>query len=103
MLLASIGHDVETFEDAESLLANLAALERPDLIVSDYRLPGADGLKLIRRVREHYGSEIPAIVMTGDTTLPELTEATHPGCAVLFKPIDTDQLIDFVAASQRGS
>jgi PAS domain S-box-containing protein len=103
MLLESIGNEVAAFEDAERLLENLSVLERPDLIVSDYRLPGADGLQLIRRVREHYGSEIPAIVMTGDTTLPELADTTHPGCAVLFKPIDTEQLIDYVAASQRGS
>ena len=61
---------------------------RPDIVVADYRLPdGRDGIETIARVRRKLGSEIPGVVVTGDTSA-ELTRAVKDaGCDLLLKPV----------------
>ena len=63
---------------------------RPDLVMCDYRLPGDDGVDVIRRLRALLGQDLPAVLITGDTA-PEAT-ARAEGCLVLHKPLTHDQL-----------
>lgn len=100
LLLETEGHEVFKHSDSEGALALIKTGLRPSLIISDYRLPGIDGLTVIRLIREHFGSELPAILMTGDTTVPELSEGNCAGCATLFKPIDADELMALVEKLQ---
>ncbi|MFP5381426.1 MAG: ATP-binding protein [Gammaproteobacteria bacterium] len=67
----------------------LDSLERaPDVIVSDYRLPGdTDGLAVIDRLRTKYGLGIPAIVLTGDTAPETLQRINRAGLPLLHKPL----------------
>ena len=65
----------------------------PDLIIADYRLrKGITGLYAIEQLRGRYGNNIPAIIVTGDTSPEWLQEATSAGCKVLFKPVKADKL-----------
>lgn len=62
-LLENAGYAVRAYSKAEELLARDAALE-PGCIVSDVRMPGIDGLTLLRRLRTS-GSTLPLMLITG--------------------------------------
>ena len=67
----------------------------PDLILSDLHLgAGRDGIAAIEAVRRLCGQEVPAILVTGDTTRDELRRATESGHTVLFKPLQPRRLFD---------
>jgi signal transduction histidine kinase len=87
-LLTGWGHRVLAAEGGEAALALLAAEDRPpDLIISDYRLRGEDGLAVIRRLQRQLGVRPPAILLTGDTAPERLREAEASGYPLLHKPL----------------
>jgi PAS domain S-box-containing protein len=93
MLLQS--YDFETYM-ASSRDAALAMLEsglNPGLVLCDYRMPGANGIDVIRQVRQVLNSEVPAVIMTGDMGL---TETDLARCAVLHKPVDVDSFFSVI-------
>ncbi len=62
--------------------------DRPDVVVSDYRLPqGVTAVQVIRQVRERWGGDIPAIVLTGDMAPEVLHEIQASGAVLLNKPV----------------
>ena len=70
---------------------------RSDLIVADHRLPeGESGTEVIQRIRTVANRSIPAIVMTGDTTLELSREVEATGCRLLYKPVDGDEFLSLV-------
>lgn len=69
MVLVDEGYRVLTASNGLQGLARLAEVPRPDLIISDFMMPGLDGPGLIAAVRERVGEpEIPCIVMS---SMPE--------------------------------
>jgi len=69
--------------------------QAPDLILSDLHLgPGPDGIAAIDAVRRLCGHQVPAILVTGDTTREELRRASDSGHTVLFKPLQPRRLFD---------
>jgi DNA-binding response OmpR family regulator len=69
---------------------------RPDALIVDLRMPLIDGLGLLYRVRSREAQQhIPALVITGDTTLSQdlLDELASVGAKVLYKPIDATTLL----------
>jgi len=59
-----------------------------DLILSDLHLgDGPDGIDAIRAVRRRCPVDVPAILITGDTTPAQLRRASDSGHIVLFKPV----------------
>jgi CheY-like chemotaxis protein len=80
-LLKRWGCLVESAASEDAALVKLAELARqPDLIISDYRLAhGKTGFELIDRMRHAYGAQIPAFLISGDTTPERLREAHPPG------------------------
>lgn len=67
----------------------------PTAIVADYRLlNGQTGDVAIQLVREEFNSEIPAIIVTGDTSADRLVEATNSGFRLLHKPVQPLDLIE---------
>lgn len=96
MLLRSANIEVHTAIDGDAALAHLAAGVRPDIVVSDYRLPGYNGIEVLRRVRQATAVNLPTVLMTGDTTGNEIDDADLSNCTVLYKPVDTDRLIDLI-------
>jgi CheY-like chemotaxis protein len=91
-LLAGWGHQVMSAADAEEAHALLAGLGRaPDLILSDYRLRGEDGIAVIRRLHKAFG-ETPVILLTGDTAPSRIREAQASGYPLLHKPVPHSRL-----------
>jgi len=61
--------------DGESALRTIGSGVKPDLLVSDYRLPGYDGVELVRRVRAITSDTLPVVLMTGDTAVDQIKSA----------------------------
>jgi signal transduction histidine kinase len=68
-------------------------LRAPDLIITDYRLrDGKTGMDVIVQVRKQSEQNVPAIVVTGDISAPELENVRMTGIALLHKPVDVETL-----------
>jgi len=96
MRLNSAGYRVSTAGSAESALAKLQ-IERPQLVLSDVRMPGQDGLALFSEIRLRHPS-LPVILLTAHGTIPDAVEATARGVfSYLTKPYDAKVLLDKIA------
>lgn len=82
-----------TVDEARSIVRTLDL--PPDLILSDLHLSdGPDGIAAIEAVRRQCGCELPAILVTGDTSHEEMRRATDSGHPVLFKPVQARKLLN---------
>ena len=91
MVFEREGYVVRTFTDAER---GLAALEEApaDVVVTDLKMPGVDGLEVLRRGRE-LDPELPVILMTAHGTVATAIEAMRNGAFdYVQKPFDNDEL-----------
>jgi len=81
--------DLVTAHSVAEAEQGLASLDRiPDVIVTDYRLPDyTDGLEVITRLRQRFGHDIPAILVTGDTAPDTISRISHAGFPLLHKPL----------------
>jgi CheY-like chemotaxis protein len=88
-LMEQWGCKVVAGEFAEDVMRKLDIAEwKPDLLVCDYRLPhGMTAIHVIKRMRELWSSELPAVVLTGDTASETLHEIHGSGAILLHKPI----------------
>ena len=105
-LLGSAGFSVRVFDTAQVFLDELATLE-PGCVVTDVRMPGIDGMELLRRVNSG-ARKLPVIVMTGHGDVPLAVEAMKLGALdFLEKPFEDDRLIGMIEAAlseqQNGS
>lgn len=101
-LLASEGLAVRAYDSADAFLAKATAAPA-GCVVSDIRMPGTDGIALLRRMREN-GWTAPVVIITGHADVPLAVEAMKQG-AVDFveKPFDDVRLLSTVrAALERG-
>jgi len=87
-----------SFEDGQQLLDALE-FDSPNLIVSDIRMPGIDGLSLLQRLQQQI-AHVPVIIMTAHSDLDSAV-ASYQGGAFdyLPKPFDIDEAVALV---QRG-
>ncbi len=89
--LVESGYDAEVAPDAEQALGMLETL-RPDVVFSDMRLPGMNGIELLRRIRE-FDPSIPVVIMTAYGTIEGAVEAVKLGAFdYLKKPVDLEEL-----------
>jgi signal transduction histidine kinase/CheY-like chemotaxis protein len=81
-----------SFDEMVQRIANCP--DRPQLIISDYRLRGQDdGIDIIERLRSEYNDdEIPGMLITGDTAPDRLREAQESGLLLLHKPVPNSRL-----------
>ncbi|ANC91590.1 hybrid sensor histidine kinase/response regulator [Azospirillum humicireducens] len=93
-VLTEWGFRVVAADGADRAMDRLEALDRaPDIVIADYRLrEGRVGTEVIRRVRERYGAEIPALILTGETGIDTLADVSAHGVAMLHKPVTPRQL-----------
>jgi CheY-like chemotaxis protein len=94
-LLADWGYQCIVAGSFEEMVERLASCpDRPQLIVSDYRLRGQeDGIRVIERLRSEYNDEeIPGMLITGDTAPDRLREAQESGMLLLHKPVPNSRL-----------
>lgn len=91
--IQSNGYDVSVAECAEEALATFAAI-KPDVVLTDLRMPGIDGMALFEEIRKQNKS-IPVIIITAHGSIPEAVEATRQGVfSFLTKPIDGKELVE---------
>lgn len=89
---------VRGFADAEAMLAALAT-SSPSLVVSDIRLPGRDGMTLLKELRL-YDRELPVLLMTGHGDVSMAVEAMREGAHdFIEKPFPSERLIAAVKSA----
>ena len=96
MMLDGMGLEVHTALDGNEALAHVEKGVRPDILISDYRLPGYNGVEVVRRVRKVTVNDLPSVIMTGDTSAKEIEAENLDNCTVLHKPVNTNRLIDLI-------
>ena len=95
-LLRESGYLADTAGDAFKALARVAEA-RPDLILTDLRMPSMDGLELLRRVRRT-DLNIPVVLMTAFGSVDTALEAMREGALdCIVKPLDTERLLALIA------
>ncbi|NLR76217.1 sigma 54-interacting transcriptional regulator [Leeia aquatica] len=96
--LQTAGHQVVAVEHAEAALAQMA-LVLPQLLISDIRLPGMDGMQLFEQVRASHPG-LPVILLTAHGSIPDAVDAAQRGVFdYLSKPFDGKLLLQKVAAA----
>jgi CheY-like chemotaxis protein len=101
LLLEAEGFRVATAasaKEAAAVVKHLAA--PPDLIVSDFHLlDGSTGVEAIAMIREEFERNIPAFIVTGDTSKMVQDARSTPNSVIMNKPINTDQLLQGAVAA----
>jgi two-component system response regulator FixJ len=99
-LLDSAGYRVTLFETATSFLETLTRLEF-GCVVSDVRMPGIDGIELLKRMKAA-SSRFPILIMTGHGDVPLAVEAMKLGAVdFLEKPFEDDRLTAMIEGAIR--
>jgi DNA-binding NtrC family response regulator len=89
--LANTNTDVRTAEHAEAAFA-LIDERTPDVVISDVRMPGLDGLALLKLLRER-APTVDVILMTAFDDMPTVVTAMREGARdFLVKPLDLHDL-----------
>jgi signal transduction histidine kinase/CheY-like chemotaxis protein len=87
-LLEGWGYRAITGGSHEAIVAIVAAAPKPDLIIADFHLSGGrTGMETIAHVRMAFGAEIPAFLVSGDTSPERLQQARAQGYTLLHKPV----------------
>ena len=84
---------VHTADTAEDAMQQLQSGIRPDVLVTDYRLPGNSGTQLVESAREALGHNIPAVIITGDMSGDAIKIEHLPAIEVLHKPTNLKRLV----------
>ena len=98
MILKSDDYVLLKATDGEEALA-IAAIDHPDLVLMDIRLPRLSGLEVARKLKKNTQlSHIPIIALTAHAMKGDMEKAMEAGCdSYVSKPIDTRQLPKLVA------
>jgi CheY-like chemotaxis protein len=93
--LAMAGAHVTLFATAEDALGSVQAMGA-DYYISDYRLPGMDGLQLLDAIQAKSAKPIKAVLLTGNTSTDQISILQSSRWEVLFKPVDLPKLISAI-------
>ena len=98
ILLTTLGYIVISASGAETAKQVIEPKSpKPDLIIADYRLPGdCMGTDLVQQLRTKAGCLIPAIILTGDITLPGNTGVLLDNSLLIQKPARADKLVQAI-------
>jgi two-component system nitrogen regulation response regulator GlnG len=92
--------EVRTFGNARDALSALET-DRPDVIVSDIRMPGMDGFELLEAIRRREPN-LPVLIMTAHSDLDSAVSAFHSGAfEYLPKPFDVHEAVEQVRRACR--
>jgi signal transduction histidine kinase/CheY-like chemotaxis protein len=87
-LLESWGYRTITGGSHEAVAAQVAGGPKPDLVIADVHLSGGrTGIDTIAHVRAAFGADIPAFLVSGDTSPERLQQARAQGYTLLHKPV----------------
>ena len=93
ILFRGEGYQVEVAASGRDALAALDAGAKPDLVLTDIRMPGASGLEVLAKARA-VDPELPVILMTAQASLQSAVQAVNHGAYYyLQKPFANDELL----------
>ena len=83
-------------EKSQELMTQLAHINHIDCILSDYRLETRTGDSIIQQLRDSFGVDIPAIIITADTSPHHIKLFKALNIEVLYKPIGYSNIVDAI-------
>ena len=92
LLLESMDVRVQVFSSAERALSSPGILGA-DFYISDFSLPGANGLQLLDAIAQRSTTPIKAVLLTGETAPDRVAQAASSSWPVLFKPANLSKLL----------
>ncbi len=93
--LSRAGIAVKSFDSAQGI-EKLLSRQQPQAIISDIRMPGINGLDLLKQIRRDY-PRLPVIIMTAHSDLDSAVSAYQGGAfEYLPKPFDVDTAVELV-------
>ena len=101
-LLPHLGCEVRVATGSQQALAVLEAGFQPDVLLVDHRLRGETGPQVIAQLRERC-PQVPAVLVTGDTSPLNLRSLQNIGFQVVHKPVDGQRLAQALGEALRGS
>ena len=88
-------YNVSCFENVEAFLEDFQKIS-PDIIISDVRMPGINGIDMLQKIKREYPS-IPIIIMTAFSDLETTVSSLQKGAyEYITKPFDIDSVISIV-------
>ena len=102
-LLAEGAHVVVLSEAEDDMLLKLQDIDRIDCILSDYRLQKTSGDQLIAQIRESYNLDIPAVIVTGDTSPTQTNGLDQFNALVMYKPITLQRILEALAQAMEAA
>lgn len=101
LLLEAEGYRVATAASAIEAAAVVKHLDvAPDLIISDFHLlDGSTGVEAVAMIRQEFERNIPAFIVTGDTTKMVQEARGTTNSIIMNKPVNTDQLLQNATAA----
>jgi protein-histidine pros-kinase len=101
LLLEAEGYRVATAASASEARAVVRHLDAdPDLIISDFHLlDGSTGVEAVRSIREHIGKNVPAFIVSGDTSKVVQDARALENSAIMSKPVNTTRLLESARAA----
>ena len=93
--LSNAGLRCRTFNSADEMLSAIQK-EQPDVVISDIRMPGTDGLTLLTKLQET-NPDLPVIITTAHSDLESAVASYEEGAfEYLPKPFDIDEMVSTV-------
>jgi len=78
LILENVGHaDVSAFNDPEIALDSILDGEKPDLVITDYQMPGMTGIDLLEKIMNKFGN-IKAIIITSEPNKVKFRGKEYP-------------------------
>lgn len=94
--LQSAGYQTTLAHNGAAALAS-AAIQRPDLVITDLQMPELNGMELMLQLHRQHPT-LPVIILTAHGTIPDAVAATHQGAfSFLSKPFESQVLLQQVA------
>ena len=100
MRLRAAGYETIPVSNGEAALAHIA-LNNPDMVISDLRMPGMDGMTLLKTIHAAK-PQLPVIIVTAHGSDAEALNAIQRGVfAFLTKPFDNKYLLQQIESALR--
>jgi DNA-binding response OmpR family regulator len=101
-VLERMGHDCDVTSDGDQAWTRLSDGHTPDVLITDWMMPGLAGPDLCRKVRERYGESIYVVMLTALSGEAHVRAAMDAGADdFLTKPLDRNQLAMRLAVAAR--
>lgn len=102
LVIGTMGYRTTTFDNAGSALAEIGKGFQPALVISDYRMPGMDGLRFVEALRA-IGNKAPVILLTAHGTIDTYFKAFSLGVFdFVNKPVRDIELKRIIMTALEG-